>query len=51
MDERYISVQQSLIDSCKEVKAMREGRQAERTWEELADYIDSLVAAEQAEAR
>ena len=47
MNERYISIRQSLIDSCKEVKAMREGKQIEHTWEELAAYIDSLIAVEQ----
>ena len=46
-EERYISVKQSLIDSCREVKAMREGKQEEHTWDELAAYMDSLVAAEQ----
>ena len=46
MEKRYISVEQSLIDSCKEVKAMREGKKPEHTWDELSAYIDTLVAEE-----
>ncbi len=47
MEDRYVSIEQSLIDSCSEVKAMREGKREEHTWDELADYIDHLVAFEQ----
>ncbi|WP_206459464.1 hypothetical protein [Anaerovorax sp. IOR16] len=33
--ERYCTVRESLIESCKEVKLMREGKLPKKTWKEL----------------
>ena len=34
-DERYISVEQSIIDACREVREMRAGRLPEREWRDV----------------
>ena len=34
-EKRYCTVKESLIESCKEVKAIREGRLPKKTWKDL----------------
>lgn len=39
-DERYISIEQSIIDSCKEIKLMEAGLMPKRTWAELKAKLE-----------
>ena len=41
-DDRYISVEQSIINACKEVKLMMEGRLPEHTLDELWQRMDAM---------
>lgn len=34
-EKRYCTVKESLIESCKEVKAIREGKLPKKTWKDL----------------
>ena len=45
-DERYISIEQSIIDSFNEVKEMEAGRLPERTWDELKAKLEKEFAEE-----
>ena len=46
--ERYISVEQSIIGSCKEIKEMIAGRKPKMSWEEAKRKIQAEIAAEEA---
>ena len=39
-DERYISIEQSIIDSFKEIREMEAGRLPKRTWDELKAELE-----------
>lgn len=45
-DERYVSIEQSIIDSFTEIKEMEEGRLPERTWDELKANLEKEFAEE-----
>ena len=47
--ERYISVEQSILGSLKEIREMRAGRLPEKTWQEVRAEIESEIAAEELE--
>ena len=44
--DRYISVEQSIIGSCKEIKEMIAGRMPERSAEDFLAEMDQWVAKE-----
>lgn len=46
VNERYITVEESLRESCREVNAMRRGEAPEHTCDELFALIDAMVAEE-----
>ena len=50
-DERYISIEQSIIDSFTEIKEMEAGRLPERTWDELKAKLEKEFAEELEEER
>jgi len=50
-DERYISIEQSIIDSFTEIKEMEAGRLPERTWDELKAKLEKEFAEELKEER
>ena len=37
--ERYCSIEESLIESCKEMKLMREGKIPKKTWREFREEL------------
>ena len=39
MDKRYCTIEESIIESCKEVKEMREGKKAKPSW---FDFLEDL---------
>lgn len=45
-EARYISIEQSIIDSCKEVREMEAGRLPKRTWDELKAKLEEEFAEE-----
>ena len=45
-DERYISIEQSIIDSFKEIREMEAGRLPKRTWDELKAELEQEFADE-----
>ena len=45
-DERYISIEQSIIDSFNEIREMEAGRLPERTWDELKSKLEKEFAEE-----
>lgn len=50
-DERYISIEQSIIESCKEIKLMQAGLLPKRTWDELKAKLEQEFAEELEEER
>ena len=50
-DERYISIEQSIIDSCREIKLMEAGLMPKRTWDELKAKLEKEFAEELEEER
>ena len=50
-DERYISIEQSIIDSCKEIREMEAGRLHKHTWDELKTKLEREFAEELEEER
>lgn len=38
-EKRYCTVQESLTESCKEVKLIRKGKFPEKTWEEFVPTL------------
>lgn len=50
-DERYVSIEQSIIDSFTEIKEMEAGRLPERTWDELKAKLEKEFAEELEEER
>ena len=40
--ERYCTVRESLIESCKEMKLIREGKLPKKTWQELRKEIKEM---------
>ena len=50
-DERYISIEQSIIDSFHEIKEMQAGRLPKRTWDELKAELEKEFAEELEEER
>ncbi len=47
-EERYKTVEQSIIDACKEVREMRAGRLPEREWREVFTELKAELFAEEA---
>lgn len=45
-DERYISIEQSIVDSFSEIREMEAGRMPERTWDELKAKLEREFAEE-----
>lgn len=45
-DERYISIEQSIIDSFSEIREMEAGKRPERTWDELKAKLEKEFAEE-----
>ena len=45
-DDRYISIEESIIQSCKEVKLMQSGLMPKRTWDELKSELEKEFAEE-----
>lgn len=39
---RYCSIEQSIIASCKQVKAMREGKSPKRSWKDCKKDIQKM---------
>ena len=50
-DERYISIEQSIIDSCKEIREMEAGLMPKSTWDELKAELEKEFAEELEEER
>ena len=50
-DERYISIEQSIIDSFNEIREMEAGRLPQRTWDELKAKLEKEFAEELEEER
>lgn len=50
-DERYISIEQSIIDSFNEIREMEAGRLPKRTWDELRAKLEKEFAEELEEER
>lgn len=50
-DERYISIEQSIIDSFNEIREMEAGRLPKRTWNELKAKLEKEFAEELAAER
>ena len=46
-EECYISVEQSIIEACKEVREMRAGRLPEREWREVFAELKAELIAEE----
>ena len=46
--ERYISVEQSIIGSCKEIKEMIAGIKPKMSWKDAKRKIQAEIAAEEA---
>ena len=45
-DDRYISIEESIIQSCKEVKLMQAGLMPKQTWEEFKLELQKEFAEE-----
>ena len=45
-DDRYISVEQSIIDACREVREMRAGRLPEPSLEDFMKELNSWIEEE-----
>ena len=41
-NERYCSIRESLIESCKEVKLMREGKLPKRNWADTKKKLEKI---------
>ena len=50
-DERYISIEESIIQSCREIKLMQAGLMPKHTWEELKAELEKEFAEELEEER
>jgi len=50
-DERYISVEQSIIQACQEVNLMRAGLKPKRPLKELWEELEKEVALMEAEEK
>ena len=46
--ERYISIEQSIADACREVREMRAGRQPEPTMDDFFAEMNALIEQEKA---
>lgn len=42
--ERHCSIAESIINSCKEVKSMRDGKTHKRRWKDFAERKISYIA-------
>lgn len=42
MVERYCPISESIAESCKEVKLMREGKLLKKTWRELKEELKKI---------
>lgn len=40
--ERYCPISESIIESCKEVKLIREGKLPKKTWKELREELKKI---------
>lgn len=40
--ERYCPISESIIESCKEVKLMREGKLPKKSWKELREELKKI---------
>ncbi len=47
---RYMSIEQSIADACREVREMRAGRQPEPTMEDFFAEMNALIEQEKANA-
>jgi len=47
--ERYIPVEQSIIESLKQIREMRAGRMPEQTWDDFLSELRATVAEVEAE--
>jgi len=45
-DKRYIPVKESLLESCKEVKAMRSGKAPESSWDDFCREMQAETKKE-----
>lgn len=50
-DDRYISIEESIIQSCKEVKLMQAGLMPKHTWDELKSELQKEFAEDLDEER
>lgn len=41
-DDRYITVQESLSDACREMMDIRNGKKQGRSWQEILDELKKL---------
>ena len=46
-DERYISIEESIIQACKEVKLMQAGLMPKQTWKEFLAELEEEERQEQ----
>ena len=46
-EERYCSVEESIIEACKEVREMRAGRLPEREWREVFAELKAELLTEE----
>ena len=46
-NKRYMSVEQSIIEACKEVREMRAGRLPEREWREVFAELKAELLSEE----
>ncbi len=49
-EDRYKTVEQSIIEACKEVREMRAGRLPEREWREVFTELKAELFAEENQA-
>ena len=49
-DDRYISVEQSIIDACREVREMRAGRLPERSLEDFLVELQQMIEEEKSKS-
>ncbi len=40
--ERYCTIQESITESCKQIKLMREGKLPKRSWDDLKEAIQKI---------
>lgn len=43
MEERYCTIKESIIESCKEVKLMREGKKEKNSWKQFVEELNKEI--------